>query len=241
MKKTRTATLGLAGILAVAGCAHQYRTDANGVVHEYDCMGYEFTKESEARRQQLMQQNQINSSDAKTLVGLGLWGLGVKRNAPAGAQLGQDIFHAGLQESIANAGRSNVQQNVNVYNPNSGQQQFYSQPETRGAFFACNSWVDFNQDGKGSPDYSEFIGIKNTFSKTEKITFVARVVGKEGRNLKVNFFDSRGNKINQEEIYIPGQDYFVMNHLHDHEPGTFAAAWYVDGACIGTAQINVTD
>ena len=125
----RFASLGLAGILAFAGCAHQYRTDANGVVHEYDCMGYEFTQESEARRQQMLQQNSLNSGDAKALVGLGLWGLGVKRNAPAGAQLGQDIFHAGLQESIAEAGRDNVQQNVNVYN--NGLNQEMRQNETQ--------------------------------------------------------------------------------------------------------------
>ncbi|MEK6800692.1 MAG: hypothetical protein AABY05_02060 [Nanoarchaeota archaeon] len=58
-----------------------------------------------------------SEGEGLTLLGLGLWGLGVDNNAPGGAEFGREVFGAGLQRSNAEASRSQVIQTVNVNAP----------------------------------------------------------------------------------------------------------------------------
>ncbi len=111
------------------------------------------------------------------------------------------------------------------------------------AFFTCNHWQDLNGDGKLSlqANYNEFVGIKDRFSASEKISNVVRTVNRKGKIITYKLLDSAQREIYGLDSRISFNDYFQHHSFSPMTlpPGSYAATWSVDGQDVGITNFNV--
>ncbi len=126
----------------------------------------------------------------------GEWQLGpFKADVNDGAPI---IFYPKLVMTEHIINQYNTQHNFNhcwVFNvPLSQHRNASTQPlpDAVPTFFACNHWVDANQNGSVDPD--EWRGIKNHFRPNETITFVAYIDKGVGIKFRYDLRDPNNNR-----------------------------------------------
>lgn len=135
--------------------------------------------------------------------------------------------------------------------------------------FIANCYVDMNRNdrnGKRTVDYDEFIGLgSKSFEKNEKVTlgFWLPINGIKGKRATIRVYDPAGNIVNRDgltgiipiketppskyskEWTIPKNNYsswmsFSAKELIEARgPGTYAAAFYIDGHHLNTKQFKI--
>jgi hypothetical protein len=111
-------------------------------------------------------------------------------------------------------------------------------------YFACNAWVDRNQDGKY--DYYEFVDIKKTFHSTENILFVGFFTkSPSGSKLSFSLFSPDGyliREVTQIQLYrktLLHSQYVVGDLISEESPGIWKGVWEVDGVEVGESEVNL--
>ena len=166
------------------------------------------------QQQQNNQPQQISDGDALTLLGLGLWGLGLDRNAPGGVEFGQEVVNAGLQRSNAEASGNKISQNVyvnnNAYIPPTDEDmirnwrnlslrdQMNLASKNRLNFsFVYTDMFDKNRDGLVEPDefednYLSNDGKHRTYSKDGPIVVGFTSFGENGETCEIKHLNPTG-------------------------------------------------
>ena len=97
-------------------------------------------------------------------------------------------------------------------------------------YFACNAWVDRNQDGKY--DYYEFVDIKKTFHATENILFVGFFTKSPcGSKLSFSLFSPDGyliREVTQIQLYrktLLHSQYVVGDLISEESQGIWKGVW----------------
>lgn len=111
-------------------------------------------------------------------------------------------------------------------------------------YFACNAWVDRNQDGKY--DYYEFVDIKKTFHSTENILFVGFFTkSPSGSKLSFSLFSPDGyliREVTQIQLYrktLLHSQYVVGDLISEESQGIWKGVWEVDGVEVGESEVNL--
>jgi hypothetical protein len=112
-------------------------------------------------------------------------------------------------------------------------------------YFACNAWVDRNQDGKY--DYFEFVNIKKTFHASENILFVGFFTkSPSGSKLTFRLFSPDGylvREVTQIQLYrktLLHSQYIVSDLISEESAGIWKGVWDVDGVEVGESEVNLT-
>jgi len=116
------------------------------------------------------------------------------------------------------------------------------------AFFACNYWKDFNNDG--TTNYpEEYVGIKNKFRDYETIVLVLHDgVGERGTKIVQKIFNPKGEEIyNVEKIFsqkgcsvIMGINGDAMGWLIEKGGyGNFKSVWYINNAYADSTEFEI--
>jgi hypothetical protein len=111
-------------------------------------------------------------------------------------------------------------------------------------FFACNEWVDRNQDG--IYDYYEFVNIKKTFHSTENILFVGFFAkSPSGSKLRFRLFSPDGylvREVTQVQLYrktLLHSQYLAGDLISEESEGIWKGVWDIDGVEVGESEVNL--
>jgi hypothetical protein len=111
-------------------------------------------------------------------------------------------------------------------------------------FFACNEWVDRNQDD--IYDYYEFEDIKKTFHSTENILFVGFFTKSPGGSkLTFRLISPDGylvREVTQIQLYrktLLQSQYLVSDLISEESEGIWKGVWDVDGVEVGESEVNL--
>ena len=111
-------------------------------------------------------------------------------------------------------------------------------------YFACNAWVDRNQDGKY--DYYEFVNIKRTFHSSENILFVGFFTkSPSGSKLTFRLFSPDGylvREVTQMQLYrktLLHSQYLVGDLISEGMEGVWKGVWDVDGIQVAESEVNL--
>jgi hypothetical protein len=111
-------------------------------------------------------------------------------------------------------------------------------------YFACNAWVDRNQDG--IYDYYEFVNIKKTFHSTETILFVGFFTkSPSGSKLSFKLYSPDGyliREVTQIQLYnktLLHPQYIVGDLISEESPGIWKGVWDVDGIEVAESEFNL--
>lgn len=107
-------------------------------------------------------------------------------------------------------------------------------------FSACNYWQDFN--GDGLMDDKELVGVKDTFSLHERVTFIAKFFNQKGAKGRVRFYSPDGKVALETDFDVTLDNHVSMMEINSSAktPGTWACTWYIDGTHVGTTQITIS-
>ncbi|MBI2047083.1 hypothetical protein HYT26_02895 [Candidatus Pacearchaeota archaeon] len=154
--------------------------------------------------------------------------------------------------NVAREGRSQVNQENNVYSGQNSQPYQQAQPKTIVNFMVYNYWFDRNGDGKiDIPD--EYIGIeKQSFHKNEKIELAAHLQtsGIKGKELDTKIYSPKGEEIvNTRDIidydfisYRMGEKGDLMSYLVNRGGiGIYNVKWYIDGNLASNIKFKITE
>jgi hypothetical protein len=111
-------------------------------------------------------------------------------------------------------------------------------------FFACNRWVDRNNDG--IYDYYEFENIKNTFHSSENVLFVGFFKAlPAGSKLHFQLFAPDGvlvYEFTQPTLFkrtLLRAEYSVMELIAKKSTGIWDAVWELEDDIIAETQVNL--
>ncbi|HQL64771.1 MAG TPA: hypothetical protein PLS78_02790 [bacterium] len=116
-------------------------------------------------------------------------------------------------------------------------------PPSHPDFFACNYWVDRNQDNKIDDD--EWDGIKNDFRSTEHICFVGYFRHKEGTNLTFRLFAPDGSLCREKnlkqkaKVSVWCQEYEAKELVNYGGTGVWSVKWFVEGQLVNITVIRI--
>lgn len=111
-------------------------------------------------------------------------------------------------------------------------------------FFACNYWIDRNQDGK--IDIDEWEGIKDCFLENEHISFVAYFRQKPGTSISFKLIAPDGSLYREKslkqtaKITIWCQEYEAKNLIGEKGSGIWKMEWYAGEQLVNITYIKVT-
>jgi hypothetical protein len=111
-------------------------------------------------------------------------------------------------------------------------------------FFACNEWVDRNQNG--IYDYYEFENIKKTFHSAEHILFVGFFTKSPGGSkLTFRLISPDGylvREVTQIQLFsktLLQSQYLVSDLISEESEGLWKGEWDVDGVEVGEFAVNL--
>lgn len=106
-------------------------------------------------------------------------------------------------------------------------------------YFACNYWIDRNQDKK--IDLDEWEGIKDIFYENEHISFVAYFNQKPGTPLSFKLISPDGSVYKEKTLKQTAkttvwcQEYEAKDLVNNKGPGIWKIEWYA-----GSQLVNIT-
>lgn len=111
-------------------------------------------------------------------------------------------------------------------------------------FFACNYWIDENQDGAIAPN--EWYGIKDYFRKHEQITFVAHIRQDIGVSFSYILYDPDGTIF---ESSMPERTTFntsvvrynraVKALIENGGAGDWEMHWFIEGDLVNVTKVRL--
>jgi hypothetical protein len=123
------------------------------------------------------------------------------------------------------------------------QKVFYSPTTNSPNFFACNQWIDTNQDGLY--DANEFQNIKNSFRSYENIIFIGRFYKPVGTMLKYKIFTPAGSVLMEDShasTFNPaifGFSSSVRDLLSGGTPGVWKVQWFVEDILVNETLVTL--
>ena len=219
--KKGAVALGLAGTMAFSGC----ETTPDGRIF--------FLNEQIGRQ---IPANEQNSANDEVLLWLGLIGIGFGRNSPGAVATGQSIVNYAGQK--VNKSQVNIKIENNSIKPGIIENNNF---KVDNYFFECNNYLsDLNKNSLY--DIDEFSGIKNVFSVSEPITFVFRVLKRDGL-LEGIVYDKENREIIKR---ING----IVNNAHptgyvpygsgSFKPGKYAITWQMGNDILANREFEIT-
>ncbi|MCM8805576.1 MAG: hypothetical protein NC825_02440 [Candidatus Omnitrophica bacterium] len=116
-------------------------------------------------------------------------------------------------------------------------------PPARPDFFACNYWIDKNQNGKIEDD--EWEGIKFDFRESEHISFVAYFYQKPGTPLSFKLIAPDGSVYKEKTLKQTAkktvwcQEYEARDLVKECGEGVWNMEWYVEGRIVNITTIRI--
>ena len=111
-------------------------------------------------------------------------------------------------------------------------------------FFACNRWVDSNNDG--IYDFNEFENIKSTFHSSETVLFVGFITSlPSGSKIRFRLYAPDGLLIHEftEPTLFKGTllhaEYSVMELISNKSTGVWDAVWDIEDEVVAETQVNL--
>ncbi|MBS3077393.1 hypothetical protein J4233_03920 [Candidatus Pacearchaeota archaeon] len=221
----RLTTLGLTGLMAVAPTMNGCTTFAPA----YDSQGrYIGERRVDDPGKTVQVLGMLNGG----LFGLAMQGMGSHASSEQQRRQNEQ-YRLNTQRQID---QMNSRPNdETVYQNNSGQ-------SLGNAFFACNQWIDSNNNGLAEP--TEVTGRKSSFSVGEDIEFVSTVLNYQGELLRFRLYYSDGSQITldpniQTSSPINGPYSHAVN-IGTLEEGSYTGFWHVRGVILNYTPITVT-
>jgi hypothetical protein len=210
------ATLGLMGIMALAGC-ESYQPVRNPQTGE------------------VTYQKRFDAGRTLRAVGTGvLGGIGEAGRA------GKIVDYEAAQNAALMA--RGLQGAGNLAREQEHQNQMYAQNNlpypSQNYFFTCNRWVDLNQDGFTVMD--EFFGIQSEFARGERVEVVALVNSRAGSELNFKLFNGGGEMLWGTTYVLPYATTF-KRYIWDGDlmPGDYTSIWSIGEQTIGRSDFRV--
>ncbi len=130
-----------------------------------------------------------------------------------------------------------------LFDFNSGEQERQSPAATD--FFACNFWLDEDQNSCISRD--EFRGVKDQFRAHEKITFVALLKQGAGVNYSYTLHAPDGSVYQQDENNqtrfknaMAQAEFYVRELVDQRGVGQWKMQWKIEGNPVAITAVNLT-
>jgi|GEM_PF-2641049 len=125
--------------------------------------------------------------------------------------------------------------------------KLYEATKLNPMFFTALGWIDKNYDDLIASDYSEFIGIKDTFNskKDTLIYFYSHWVMKKGRMRKMNVYTPKGELWKTTSSQLKSDDtywhpsYLTSSMIKDGGKGNWKVIWYLDDKPIYTKTVTL--
>lgn len=123
--------------------------------------------------------------------------------------------------------------------------KLYTSTKLNPSFFTALGWNDKNYDNLIASDYSEFVGIKDTFNskKDTLIYFYSHWIMKNGRMRKMNIYSPKGELWKTTSSQLKSDDtYWHPSHLtsamiKDGGKGNWKVTWYLDNKQVYTKTL----
>ncbi len=238
--KRKIATAGLASLLAVGsvGCRAVPRADGGEDWYIGDQLigglGPPEEKNSEA-----------NSGDLIAAAGLGLMGVGLHKGNLNALTMGRAVTDYGAARSAAEAGKSNIQQNVYV-GDSTNRLNYTSRKQKPDLFFEANA-LDKSRliDDYYSNFPDGFIGVKTRFASGEPLIACAMISGVyNNSNLELIALNQDGKeigRINKPIRALSQNEVCLLCHPnHGKFPaGKYRSIWKLNGVYIGSSEYEV--
>ncbi len=144
------------------------------------------------------------------------------------------------QRQINEARMYGMQRQINQFSGNNQfRQQVYIPPQ-QNLFFACNNFMDFDEDGYLSPQ--EIVGKKDQFNIGESIHFVSIAPRLQGQAIIFELYDGNGILVDAssktKKLSFSG-NYYSTPIAPPQTAGSYIGVWYANGKVINTTPILV--